>query len=495
MIWGVILFFACCVLFFRLKFFKSSGINPSFISILFALKLFSGICLLFIYTYFYEDRKTGDVFKYLDDSKIIWNYSKFNLIVYFKILFGIDNANNDVISVLNCLDHWYLNSNANFITDSRLIIRFNLLLYPISNGNQYIHLVLLGLWSFLGQVALYKTFAALFNEKTKALIAVFFIPSFVFWSSGILKEGILVGFLGFFTWYSYKLSQKITFFNFIKLLVMWLGILFSKFYVAFCLISTVLNLFFQHLIKVKNNVIKFTSLGLVITAFTIFFFAFLNSSVKLLVEKQNQFINVSKGGYFVEQFKDTIRIEYELGNKIILFKKDSGYLDESLRGFAFVNLKDTKNIELKAGKKNSFRILKIIIGAKSNIKISEINDIRSLIKNLPEYISNVVLRPFPNETHNFFQLVNLIENFAFIIAFIICIIWFKKPKFVQLLWLISFLVFVFILYSLIGSTTPVIGAIVRYKIPALPFLWLTIFVLIDEIKMQKFFKSVSTKKI
>ena len=119
---GLFLFFVCCILFFSLKFYKNSGINPPFISILFTLKIISGIGLLFVYTYYYQDRKTGDVFKYLDDSKVIWNYSKTNLFVYFKILFVIDNYSKEVVTVLNYLDHWHLDGNVNFINDSIDII-------------------------------------------------------------------------------------------------------------------------------------------------------------------------------------------------------------------------------------------------------------------------------------------------------------------------------------------------------------------------------------
>jgi hypothetical protein len=484
---GLILFFVCCILFFSVDFFKNSGINPPFISVLFAVKIFSGLCLLIIYTYFYADRKTGDVFKYLDDSKIIWQYSKSNLTVFFKILFGIDNENKQVISVLNHLDHWYLDGNANFINDSRLIIRFNLFLYPFSQGNQYIHLVLLGLWSFSGQIALFKTFVAIFYEKTKALVAVFFLPSFVFWSSGILKEGVLIGFLGFFSWYSFRTFQKITLSNSVKLFMMWVGIFFSKFYIAFCLLPLIISIVINQLTKGKSIFIKSTFVSIIIALIIISFYSFFDSSIRLLADKQKQFINVAKGGYFVEQCKDTIRIDYEIGKKIILLGKDSGYFDSFAEGYEFVRLKDTKEIKLKKGKANAFRILKVVPGAKSNIEISEIYDLKSFLTNIPEFVINVFVRPLPNEVNNLFQYLNLIENFVFLIVILLSFIWFKKPTSFTFFWIANYLIFSLILFTVIGATTPVIGAIVRYKIPALPFLWMMILFVIDEKKMRKYF--------
>ena len=485
---GLFLFFVCCILFFSLSFYKNSGINPPIISILFAIKIISGIGLLFVYTYFYQDRKTGDVFKYLDDSKIIWNYSKTNLVVYFKILFGIDNYSKEVVTVLNYLDHWYLEGNVNFINDSRLIIRFNMLLFPFSGGNQYIHLVVLGLWSFTGQVAMYRTFVLIFNEKVKSLIAVFFIPSFVFWSSGILKEGVLIGFLGLFLWFiycCYKSGKKTHLLIFI---LMWLGVLFSKFYVAFCLIP--LTFIFSYTPNLKPKIALLFGL---IFCFCLYLLFANNSAIfrkplKLLSEKQQQFINVSKGGYFVEQSKDTFRIDYDLGTTAIKICGDSGYVTRKIVGYAFVNLRDTKLVEIKTGKTNSFKILKKIPGAKSNIEISEIDGLKSFIKNLPEYLLNVLIRPLPRETRNIFQMITLVENISFIICIALALVWFKQPRKYEIIWMLCFLLFIFLLFAIIGSTTPVIGAIVRYKIPALPFLWIIMLVMFDESKFRNSMK-------
>jgi hypothetical protein len=344
--------------------------------------------------------------------------------------------------------------------------------------------VILGLWSFTGQLAIYRTFVGIFNEKTKSLLAVFFIPSFVFWSSGILKEGVLIGFLGLFLWFifCYYKSSKIK--HLMGIIVMWFGVLFSKFYVAFCIIPLTFVFIFKTNLKPKL-IVSFC----VIFCFVSFILITNNSAlvrkpVELLKEKQRQFINVSKGGYFIVQANDTFRVDYDLGTKSIKLLGDSGYFTKETIGYAFVNLKDTKQVEIKTGKTNSFKILKKISGAKSNIKISEIDDIKSLVKNLPEYILNILIRPFPRETRTVFQLITLIENISIIICFGLALVWFKKPRKNEIAWILCFLFYIFLLFALIGSTTPVIGAIVRYKIPALPFLWIMILVLFDETKFR-----------
>ena len=45
------------------------------------------------------------------------------------------------------------------------------------------------------------------------------------------------------------------------------------------------------------------------------------------------------------------------------------------------------------------------------------------------------------------------------------------------MYLIGFSSFTFLLYTLIGITTPLVGALVRYKIPGILFLILSIYIL------------------
>jgi len=74
-----------------MKFFDVDGITKRTISLLFLLKLVFGFTLWVIYTFYYTDRATADIYKYFDDSKIIYDTLKTNPIDYFKLLFGIGN--------------------------------------------------------------------------------------------------------------------------------------------------------------------------------------------------------------------------------------------------------------------------------------------------------------------------------------------------------------------------------------------------------------------
>ena len=57
-----------CFVIKQLPFFKESGIKIEFLWAVLLIKFLVSICLFFIYTYYYPDRITADIFKFFDDS-------------------------------------------------------------------------------------------------------------------------------------------------------------------------------------------------------------------------------------------------------------------------------------------------------------------------------------------------------------------------------------------------------------------------------------------
>ena len=57
---------------------------------LFLLKIFSGIVLIYIYSHYYSDRLSSDIFKYFDDGNILFSALKENPADYFRI--GCNNS-------------------------------------------------------------------------------------------------------------------------------------------------------------------------------------------------------------------------------------------------------------------------------------------------------------------------------------------------------------------------------------------------------------------
>jgi hypothetical protein len=131
--------------------------------------------------------------------------------------------------------------------------------------------------------------------------------------------------------------------------------------------------------------------------------------------------------------------------------------------------------------------------AGSKIYLPALEDnIFSFLSLSPVAFVNSFFRPYIWEAHNVLAIVAAVENIVLFAMFIVAIVFFRRntsnPMF---LFSISF---IFLLFMLIGFSTPVLGALVRYKVPALPFLLflLLLFTDIDKVldKLRKVWKKL-----
>lgn len=152
---GFLLFLCCLAGVYRLKIFTENPIHPLVLIALFLLKLATGSLLIWIYTFYYTDIKNADVYKYLLDAKVIYEKLDGDFLGYGKIMLGQYENDPHLIGILRYIDHWYLDGNVNPVNDSRLLIRYNLLLMPLTGGRIFTHLLLINFWAFAGQSALF----------------------------------------------------------------------------------------------------------------------------------------------------------------------------------------------------------------------------------------------------------------------------------------------------------------------------------------------------
>jgi hypothetical protein len=113
--------------------------------------------------------------------------------------------------------------------------------------------------------------------------------------------------------------------------------------------------------------------------------------------------------------------------------------------------------------------------AGSTVAISPVSDSAiGFLTDLPERLTLTYLRPFPTEASGLLQFASVIENLIFVGV----IFWlfrltagmqgqFRRRFFTLLT---SAMVFAIVFGSIAGSTVPVLGAIVRYKLPVLMFI-------------------------
>ncbi|MFH1322146.1 MAG: hypothetical protein ABII90_16030 [Bacteroidota bacterium] len=147
-------------------------------------------------------------------------------------------------------------------------------------------------------------------------------------------------------------------------------------------------------------------------------------------------------------------------------------------------------LEMMVRKQTDFINLADSLDSGSKFEINRLKpNISSFIKNTPLAFTNTIIKPHIFEARSPFLLMAALENLVIFVLAVLSIIFMKTRNTTApginsnlLLFCASF---VLILYILIGLATPVMGAIVRYKAPGLPFLLIIFLLIIDKNKLIK----------
>lgn len=474
----------------KMKFFDCEGISRRAIQGVFILKILFGILLYLVYTFYYTDRSTADIYKYFDDSKVMFDALFTKPQDYFQMLFGIGNDTPHFDVYYNQMNHWYREYDSNLYNDSHTIIRFNSVIRLFSMSVYNVHTVFMCFISLLGLTAIYKTFITVMKEKSLLLFgAVFLIPSVLFWGSGVLKEGLLFFGLGFLVYYSHKLIRgewnlKSIFWILFSIVLLAL----TKFYVAIAVIPALIANYWIEKTGNRNVLLKY------IASYVLLFSIGLSAtnSLQVLVQKQKDFINLANGGTYLQR----ITVEKTDTVYIASVMHDQLEIDRKTKQVKIINKIDycriwkdgklgeeTEFVGAKNFKETEYRLLLDYGKTGSTIEIKKLEpDIFSFLKATPKAIYNTYFRPFFFESVSPFILMAGFEN-LFIILLTIVAIFFADKKVLteKLFWFCVF--FTLVIFTLTGLITPVIGAIVRYKIAALPLLLIALFMLIDKDKL------------
>jgi hypothetical protein len=190
----------------RMPFFaRVPGLGMRTIAGLFVLKISAGTALWAVYTYVYADRSTADIFKYFDDSMVLYDALLTAPGDFFRMLFGVDNDSPYFTEhYYGVMNNWIRQFENNVYNDSHTMIRFNAVLRLFSFGHYHVHTVFACFVSTTGLVALYRAVHPLLHDSAAQrherglMPAIFLWPSMLFWASGVLKESLLVFGLGLF---------------------------------------------------------------------------------------------------------------------------------------------------------------------------------------------------------------------------------------------------------------------------------------------------------
>ena len=235
--------FIICFFIYKSSFFKSDNLPKYTPVLIFLLKFLAGLSVYFIYARYYGNRYSSDIFKYFDDGIIIHSAIYENPIDYLRMITGIGGNAPHLDKYYSTCYFWIKPFNYGLFNDNLTVIRFNAIVRLISMGNIHIHTLIISFLSFTGLWAIYKVFESQFKKQKWILIlAVFFIPSVYFWTSGILKEGILMFAFGLLLYFIYKLtSEKPSVLTIAGIIIMIFLLLISKFYVLIAALPGLIN--------------------------------------------------------------------------------------------------------------------------------------------------------------------------------------------------------------------------------------------------------------
>ncbi|RYY67990.1 MAG: hypothetical protein EOO13_13505 [Chitinophagaceae bacterium] len=288
--------------------------------------------------------------------------------------------------------------------------------------------------AFSGIWKLYQFFTDQFPQLKKQMaIAILYLPTFTFWSSGILKDPIAVSALGWFTWALYELSVKkknLILNSAIVLFTIYIFTVIKIYILVAYLPAFAIFLLLKNAQLLKNPLLKFAMI-LVFIGGTVFGFS------SIAARMQDAVID-----YAGEDVMEGIG-NYQRGYQNKQAKSDGAYF---------------------------------------SLGVEFDGTLTSLAKVAPMAVVATLYRPFLWESRNVTTLLSSFESLAMmmltlyvlikvgLVRFFVTII--KKPIVLYcLLFSITFALFV-------GVTTLNFGTLVRYKIPCMPFYVVSLFLIL-----------------
>ncbi len=416
----------------KMKFFRLPGISVRLLQTGFIIKLIAGIAVGLIYTYYYTDRLTADTFKFFDDSAILFNAIYVNQADYWRMLTGIGASSPELQHYYDTMTNWY--DTFSPFNDNRTMIRLNAFLRLFSMGNYYVHVTVVCFLSYAGIVGIIKVFNREYVTLSKGIFIVFLLlPSVLFWGSGLLKDALVFFTFGLVVFNFDRLlhAQKPSGLHLLYFIISFFLLMMTKFQVFLISIPLLAAWGVTHRLR-SNPMLTFS---IVSGIFILIMFLVSSTSprldvINLLVQKQQAFFKLAE---------------------------ESG-----------------------AGSLIAIPVLE--------------NTISSMIINAPVGFLTSLTRPFITDSGAVLNTVSAIENTLILLMVLYCLFNFRKENVRSKILPVFCLFYTLYSFTLIGMITPVLGAIVRYKAQALPFM-VVLFIIIAHPAMKKIVDKFIPKSI
>ena len=389
-----------------------------------------------IYLFYYG---SGDTIYYFFGAKAVANLFLENFEKGFAILFNTNSYYNSFSSFNSVTGYpikgWFLDKN------TFLVCRLSAPLYFLGSKSFLITSFLTAVFSYIGVWKFYRLVNILYPGNAKILAyIILFMPSLIFWGGGIMKDSYM---LGAVCWLSYSfyaafISRKKVFWNVVFLVLNTLMILNCKSYILISLIPGVLLWLNSYYLKsIKNKLIQILVFPLIILS------------------------GLSAGALLFTSFSSSMG---RYGSVESAIEKARITQDDLLRV-------------------NSY--------GKNNYNLDRIDgSISGLVSSAPLAVFTALFRPLPWEIGSPTMVVSAIENTILILFVLYSLIRIGPFKFFKLTFNDPFLVYclVFSLFFAfgVGIAGTNFGALVRYKIPLMPFFFTMVYLIRIKSRSKKF---------
>jgi hypothetical protein len=374
------------------------------------VKIVGALAVGIIYQFYYSG---GDTFNYHTyGSRVIWEQLIDDPIRGLGLLFG------DSHSLPRQAVHiaFFHDPSSYFVVQVATL--FDIITFSTYSGTA----VLFAFLSFLGLWYLFLTFYQLFPHLIKWIaICALFVPSVVFWGSGILKDTIIMTSLGFATYLIKKifLDRRFSMMSVLMLFLSLFVIFFVKKYVLLCYMPVVLLwIYMGNLHRIPSAMVKVLMMPLILV------------------------VTLVSGYYAIQKVAED----------------DPKYALDKIAETARVTAYD---IGFWSGK-----------NAGSTYSLGELDgSFGSLISHMPAAINVALFRPYLWEVKNPLMLLSSLEALALLTITVYLFV--RAPlRFIRSLGdanVLFCLIFSISFAFAVGAVTYNFGTLNRYKIPLIPF--------------------------
>lgn len=399
-----------------------------------SFKLLGVICFMFIYVFYYGG---GDTFNYFKGSSAIAGLLLENPSYGLQELFGFGFGGKY---------YGWFNENTGYPPlymwrDSHTfaVCRYSVPFVILGFRTFFASSILMATFSYIGLWKLYRLFNILYPGYSRGFARlILFLPSLIFWGSGIMKDSYMICATCWTTYNFYMvfIARKKVISNVLLLIFNFLLIINIKSYIILSLIpGMVLWLYSLNINKIKNSVAR----GLVGPFFLLVF--------------------LSSGAYFLGSISELMGVY--------------GNVDSAIE--------QAQTIQQDLLRENQY--------GRNSYNIGEIeNSVSGLLTIAPIAIFTALFRPLLWEVGSATMIISALENTMFLLFCIYFLINSNPFIFFRTLKLNPFLIYC-ISFSLIfafgvGIAGTNFGALVRYKIPLIPFFFSSLFLVSKLIKNQ-----------